>query len=83
MGKARVHRLQSFVLLLLLLSGWGLWRLYAALVVGLPSPDELYRRRRAPSTRLLDRHGRLLYEIVDPHAGRHTPLALDRIPLYC
>ncbi len=83
MRKVRVHRLLLTASLLLLLSGMGLWRLYAALIVGLPSPDELYRRRRAPSTRLLDRHGRLLYEIVDPHAGRHTPLTLDQIPLYC
>jgi penicillin-binding protein 1C len=56
---------------------------YAWLVVDLPSTDELYQRRSAPSTRILDRHGRLLYEIIDPHAGHHTPLSLDQIPSNC
>jgi penicillin-binding protein 1C len=57
--------------------------LYAWLAVDLPAPDELYRRRSAPSTRILDRHGELLYEIIDPHAGRHIPLSLDQIPPAC
>jgi membrane peptidoglycan carboxypeptidase len=68
--------------LLLILIG-ALWAVYNWLAVDLPSPDELYQRRSAPSTRILDRHGRLLYEIIDPHAGRHTPLSLDQIPLAC
>ncbi len=53
----------------------------AVLWATLPSVDDLYRRTQAPSTRLLDRNGRLLYEIIDPRAGHHTPLPLDRIPL--
>ncbi len=53
----------------------------AALWVTLPSVDDLYRRVQAPSTRILDRHGRLLYEIIDPRAGHHAPLPLDRIPV--
>jgi membrane peptidoglycan carboxypeptidase len=68
--------------LVLLLTGL-LWAAYAWLAVDLPAPDELYRRRSAPNTRILDRHGRLLYEIIDPHAGHHTPLALEQIPLAC
>jgi membrane peptidoglycan carboxypeptidase len=78
----RRRRLTPLLGLLLILIG-SLWAVYAWLVVDLPSPDELYQRRSAPSTRILDRHGRLLYEIIDPHAGRHTPLALDQIPLAC
>ena len=39
------------------------------LVVDLPSPDRLYERASAPSTRIYDRNGRLLYEILDPHGG--------------
>ena len=35
----------------------------------------------APSSRIVDRHGRLLYEVIDPHLGKHTPLPLDEIPL--
>ena len=41
---------------------------------------------RGPNgTKILDRHGRLLYEIIDPYApssGHHTPVPLERIPLH-
>ncbi|MGD1996085.1 MAG: transglycosylase domain-containing protein [Anaerolineae bacterium] len=53
------------------------------LLADLPSPDLLYERRMGLSSRILDRRGRLLYEIADPHAGYHTPVALDEIPSYC
>jgi 1A family penicillin-binding protein len=53
------------------------------LVVDLPSPDRLYERAAAPSTRIYDRKGRLLYEILDPHGGAHTPLSLEEIPPAC
>jgi 1A family penicillin-binding protein len=56
---------------------------YAWLLVDLPSLDTLYQRTSAPSTRLLDRHGRVLYEISDPHQGRHTPIGFADIPLAC
>ena len=49
----------------------------------LPAVDTLRSRARVPSTRILDREGRLLYEIIDPRAqdgGRHQALALERIP---
>jgi len=49
----------------------------------LPSPDQLYQRAAAPSTRIYDRQGRLLYEIIDPHGGSHTPVRLDDIPPAC
>ena len=53
------------------------------LTVDLPSPDRLYERAAAPSTRIYDRHGRLLYEILDPHGGAHTPVRLDEVPPAC
>lgn len=55
-----------------------------ALWFTLPDVNQLYRRAQTPSTRILDRHGRLLYEIFDPRSlsgGRHTPIALEGIPL--
>ncbi len=52
-----------------------------ALWIGLPSVDDLHQRAQAPSTRILDRNGRLLYQIIDPRLGHHTPLPLARIPL--
>lgn len=54
-----------------------------SLLADLPSPDTLYEHRTGASSRVLDRHGRLLYEIASPHAGRHTPIPLEEIPLPC
>ncbi len=62
----------------LALAGWGV---YVWLFAGLPSPDELYNRAAAPSSKIYDRRGQLLYEVIDPHLGKHSPLALDEIPL--
>ena len=53
------------------------------LTVDLPSPDRLYERAAAPSTRIYDRHGRLLYEILDPHGGVHIPVPLTEVPPAC
>jgi 1A family penicillin-binding protein len=53
------------------------------LLVDLPHPNELYQHTSAPSTKIYDRHGTLLYEITDPHQGLHTPLTLDEIPQAC
>ena len=63
----------------LLLAGGAL---YAWLIVDLPSFHDLHSQAIAPTTKIYDRQGRLLYEIIDPHAGKHTPLPLDDIPLY-
>jgi len=49
----------------------------------LPSPDTLYERQAGVSSRILDRHGHLLYEIADPHAGHHTPVPLEQVPPPC
>ena len=66
--------------ILLALTALGLVRW---LVVELPSPERLYERTAAPSTRIYDRQGRVLYEILDPHMGTHSPARLDEIPSAC
>lgn len=66
------------LLLILTVFGTARW-----LLVDLPSPDRLYERAAAPSTRIYDRDGRLLYEILDPHSGAHTPISLDEMPQAC
>lgn len=53
---------------------------YLWLAVDLPSVDGLAQRSAAPSSRILDRHGRLLYEIADPQLGRHTAIPLAQMP---
>ena len=66
------------ILMVLTILGLARW-----LVVDLPSPNRLYERATAPSTQIYDRHGRLLYEILDPHGGAHNPTSLDEIPPAC
>ncbi|UCC63810.1 MAG: PBP1A family penicillin-binding protein [Anaerolineae bacterium] len=58
------------------LVAWG-W-----LTADLPRSGDLPRHVAAPSTQILDRHGRLLYEVIDPARGRHEPVGLERIPRY-
>ncbi|HXF69776.1 MAG TPA: penicillin-binding protein 1C [Thermoflexus sp.] len=49
----------------------------------LPDPGALRQQGPAPGVRILDRHGRLLYEITHPHQGRHTWIPLHQIPRSC
>ncbi|MBN1920608.1 MAG: penicillin-binding protein 1C [Anaerolineae bacterium] len=44
-------------------------------------PDNLTDYTSAPSSKILDRHGRLLYEMLPPYTGLHSPVPLDEIPL--
>ena len=78
-----MRRLKILLASLAILSAVCALGVYAWLFVDLPSLDALYERAAAPSTKLLDRNGRLLYEIIDPHRGKHTPVALDAIPRDC
>ncbi|MBC8264926.1 MAG: transglycosylase domain-containing protein, partial [Anaerolineales bacterium] len=73
------HLLLLILIITLLVAGGVL---YAWLIVDLPPFHDLYGQAIAPTTKIYDRHGRLLYEIIDPHAGKHTPLPLDEIPLH-
>lgn len=54
---------------------------YAYYAKDLPSADQLATINTDQSTKIYDRHGALLYEIVDPNLGRHTIIPPDRIPL--
>jgi 1A family penicillin-binding protein len=77
---AWLTRISITLIILMVLTVLGLARW---LVVDLPSPNRLYERAAAPSTQIYDRHGRLLYEILDPHGGAHNPTSLDEIPSAC
>ncbi len=85
MSRRRLILVRSVRVLLALaiLLAVGLFGLARWLMVDLPSPDRLYERTAAPSTRIYDRQGRLLYEILDPHGGAHTPVPLSEIPQAC
>jgi len=53
---------------------------YYAIARTLPSVSDLRERAsQFETTRILDRNGNLLYEIIDPNAGRRTYVPLERI----
>ncbi len=56
---------------------------YLALFGDLPSIDRLQAGLALPSTRIYDRNGQLLYEILPPEGGRNTALPLEQIPAHC
>ena len=78
-----MNRLKRSLIFLLLFSVISAAVIEAWLFVDLPSLTTLYQRATATSTRILDRTGRTLYVISDPHQGQHTPVKLGAIPLYC
>src|SRR5581483_10927786 len=47
----------------------------------LPSADQLATVNTEQSTKIYDRNGGLLYEILDPNLGRHTIIPPEKIPL--
>jgi len=59
--------------------------MYAWLFADLPSIDQLQAGMTLPSTRIYDRHGRLLYEILadSETGGRNTAISLESIPQHC
>jgi penicillin-binding protein 1C len=63
--------------------GAGAMFIYAWLFADLPSIDQLQAGLALPSTRIFDRNGQLLYEILPPEGGRNTALALTSIPQHC
>jgi penicillin-binding protein 1C len=71
-------RVVASVGLVVLLAVVGVWQW---LIVDLPSLDRLTQNLAVPSTRILARDGRLLYEIADPAGHHHTTLPLKEIPL--
>src|SRR5258708_27956718 len=73
----RWQKILSIVGILLTLCGIVL---YFWIFADLPSIDRLEAGLALPTTRILDRHGRLLYEIIPPNGGKHTGVPLSEIP---
>jgi membrane peptidoglycan carboxypeptidase len=55
---------------------------YWLLVADLPSPAALITRSSPDATKIYDRKGRLLFEVLDPRAGRRTRVPLEDLPQY-
>ena len=46
----------------------------------LPHLDTVGDNLNVPSVRITDRYGRVLYEIINSHGGRHSPVPIEMIP---
>ena len=80
----RLSLLGLFALVLVALCGGSLV-LYQYYSIARTLPDIRDLRERASqfeTTRILDRNGNVLYEILDPSAGRRTYVRLDKISPY-
>lgn len=68
-----------FVLAVLAVATYGVYK-YFSIASTLPSVEDLkLRASQFETTRILDRNGNVLYEILDPNAGRRTYVTLDKI----
>ena len=68
------------LVVLLIIGGSGLLFSYYSIARTLPSVEDLQNRAsQFETTRILDRNGNALYEILDPTAGRRTYVTLDKI----
>jgi 1A family penicillin-binding protein len=68
-----------FVVIGLCLGSLALYEYYS-IASSLPSVSDLQQRSSQFETaRILDRNGGLLYELIDPNAGRRTYVTLDKI----
>ncbi|MBZ0275163.1 MAG: PBP1A family penicillin-binding protein [Anaerolineae bacterium] len=76
-------RRTKLALTLLALAGGGALFIYFWLFADLPSIDRLQAGLALPSTRIYDRNGQLLYEILPPEGGRNTAIPLSDIPAHC
>jgi penicillin-binding protein 1C len=78
---ARILILTLFGLVILaIIGGSALVFSYYRIARTLPSVDDLKSRSsQFETTRILDRNGNSLYEILDPSAGRRTYITLDKI----
>jgi len=68
---------------LIIISGSFIFYQYNNIASTLPNVNELRQRAaQFETTRILDRNGNLLYEIVDPTTGRRSYVPLDKISPY-
>ncbi len=78
------QRTLTLVALALLISTLALIAgLYTWLLADLPPVSTVETRLVRPTTRILDRNGRLLYEVIDPEAGKQIDLSLNDVPEAC
>ena len=81
-GRSLLYAAIAFLVLMLGVAIFAIYK-YFDIAKTLPAVDELQNRAsQFETTRILDRNGGILYEIVDPNAGKRTYVPLDRISPY-
>ncbi|MDQ3248181.1 MAG: transglycosylase domain-containing protein, partial [Chloroflexota bacterium] len=85
MLRAQIVRFEfrKFALPTLLVLGLFPFVLYLWLLTDLPPISAAEQRLVRPTTQILDRKGRLLYEVVDPNTGKQINLSLASVPQAC
>ena len=78
----RTHWLPLLSGLLVIIGATGI-SLYFWLLADLPPISAASERLIRPTSQIVDRQGRVLYEILDPDAGKQINLALDELPRTC
>ncbi|HEX2621186.1 MAG TPA: transglycosylase domain-containing protein, partial [Phototrophicaceae bacterium] len=76
------RRQKILLTLFMLFASFALFT-YFWLFADLPPISALQDGLALPSTRIFDRNGKLLYEILPPEQGRNTVVTLDDIPRAC
>ncbi len=81
-GKTLLIGAIVFLLVMMGVAAFAIYK-YFDIAKTLPAVDELQNRAsQFETTRILDRNGNILYEIVDPNAGKRTYVPLERISPY-
>ena len=70
----------ALVLAPILAAGLGLYLWLLADLPSLDDPAALYAYAAAPSSKVYDRHGRLLFDMPPPYSGFHSPVPLEEMP---
>ena len=77
LGRRRLWMALAVLLSLICITGLAVC---ARLLSILPPLEDLHGYAAAPSSKVYDRHGRLLFEMPPPNTGRHSPVSLSQMP---
>jgi penicillin-binding protein 1C len=82
-NRKRLHKIYAIIIGLLIVFSSAVGGLYLWLLADLPPISAAEERLVRPTTQILDRNGRLLYEVLDPDTGKQINLDLAAFPQAC
>ena len=82
LGRSLLIAAVAFLALMMIVAAFAIYK-YFDIAKTLPTVDELQNQAsQFETTRILDRNGNILYEMIDPNAGKRSYVSLDRISPY-